>query len=113
MIIAVTIDKNTNKVFQHFGESQNFYLYDTEKNEGKIVDNGGNSHHELVPYLKTLGVEVVICGGLGNHAVQLMESKGIKVYPGASGDVNDVIQKYKDNKLIANFSAIHQCSHSH
>jgi len=113
MIIAVCLDKENNKVFQHFGETKYFYLYDNEKNVGNVIDNNGFTHHELVPYLKSLNVNVVICGGLGNHAVKLMEANGIKVYPGAKGDVLDVIKKYNDNKLIADFSAIHQCSHNH
>lgn len=111
MILALTYNKEDNTVFGHFGKAEYFYLYDTEAKEGKIIDNAGFSHAELVPYLKKLGVKVLICGGLGSHAVELLEKNDIKVYPGASGDVKDVINKYLDNKLIANFGAIHQCSH--
>ena len=113
MIIALTYNKENNTVFGHFGAAEYFYLYDLEKEEGKVIDNGGFSHAALVPYLKNLGVNVLICGGIGSHAIELLEKNDIKVYPGASGNVLDVINKLKNNKLIADLSAVHQCSHNH
>ena len=63
MKIAVTYDKETGNVFQHFGKTQNFKVY--EVLDGKIVSsevigNGGFGHHDLVGYLKNLGVETLI-----------------------------------------------------
>jgi len=113
MIVAVTLNKETNEVFDHFGETKNFYLYDTDTKEGKIIDNGGFSHHSLISYIISLNVNVLICGGMGSHAFDLLSDSNIKVYPGASGDVKDVINKYLDNKLIVNYSKLHQCSHTH
>ena len=112
MIIAITLDKNTNTVFGHFGETKNFFLYNSETKDEKIIDNGGFSHHELVSYLVSLNVNVLICGGMGTHAVDLLNSVNIKVYPGAKGDVKDVLNKYLDNKLVADFSKLHKCSHN-
>jgi predicted Fe-Mo cluster-binding NifX family protein len=113
MIIAVTLEKETNKVFGHFGEAKYFYLYDTEKKVGKIVDNSGYTHHELIGYIKSLNAEVLICGGMGNHAYEALTASNIKVFPGAKGDVMDVINKYLNNKLIVDLSKLHQCSHNH
>lgn len=113
MIIAITYDKNNNAVFQHFGHTEYFYLFDTLTLEEKIIDTNGFSHHELVGYLKSLHVEVLICGGLGMHAINLLNSVGIEVIPGITGDVNNVINDYKNNKLKPNMGAIHNCSHSH
>jgi len=113
MIVAVTLDKNTNNVFGHFGETQNFFLYDTEKKVGKIVDNGGFTHHELIKYIKSLNAEVLICGGMGNHAYEALTASNIKVFPGAKGDVMEVINKYLNNKLVVDLSKLHQCSHNH
>ena len=113
MIIAVTLDKNTNNVFGNFGEAKNFFLYDTEKGVGKIVDNGGFTHHELIKYIKSLNAEVLICGGMGNHAYEALTASNIKVFPGAKGDVMEVINKYLNNKLVVDLSKLHQCSHNH
>ena len=113
MIIAVTLDKDTNEVFQHFGETKNFFLYNTETKEEKIVDNNGFSHHSLISYIISLNINVLICGGMGNHAFDLLNASNIKVYLGAKGNVKDVINKYLDNKLISDYSKLHQCSHNH
>ena len=48
MKVAVTYEKETGNVFQHFGKTQYFKIYQIE--DGKIVsseviDNGGNGHH--------------------------------------------------------------------
>lgn len=113
MKVAITYDKETNSVFQHFGRTEYFYIFDTESNEEQIVDNGGNSHHDLVGYLKSLGVEVLICGGLGSHAVAFLSEVNIDVIPGAYGLVDDVIKEYKEGALIADPNAMHECSHHH
>lgn len=52
MKIAITYDKETNTVFQHFGRTEYFYIFDTEIDEEKVIDNGGYSHHDLALYLK-------------------------------------------------------------
>ena len=109
---AITYDKETNSVFQHFGRTEYFYLFDEETEEEKIIDNGGYSHHDLVPYLKSLGVTTLICGGIGSHGVNALESFGLKLIPGATGDVKDVIKAYINGTLVGNPNAMHSCSHS-
>ena len=77
MKIAATYDVNTNSVFQHFGKTQNFKIYEVE--DGKVVkasviDNGGFGHHDLCTYLKDLGVETLILGNRGQGAIDALNS---------------------------------------
>lgn len=111
MKIAVTYDIFKKTIFQHFGETKNFLIYDSANDSNEIVDNGGNSHRDLVPYLKSLGVDVLIAGGMGHHAIILLNEANIEVYPGIAGDAIDAINLYKEGKLVANMNAIHKCSH--
>ncbi|MCR5461586.1 MAG: dinitrogenase iron-molybdenum cofactor biosynthesis protein [bacterium] len=111
-MIAITYDKETNSVFQHFGRTEYFYLFNEETGEEKIIDNGGYSHHDLAPYLKSLGVSTLICGGIGSHGAEAVESAGLELIPGAFGDVKDVIKAFKDGSLVGNPNAMHSCSHS-
>ena len=111
-MIAITYDRETNSVFQHFGRTEFFYLFDEGTGEERIIDNGGFSHHDLAPYLKSLGVSTLICGGIGSHGVEAIESAGIKLIPGAFGDVKDVIKAFKAGTLVGNPDAMHSCSHS-
>lgn len=110
-MIAITYDKDTNSVFQHFGRTEYFYLFDENTNEEKVVNNGGYSHHDLAPYLKSLGVTTLICGGIGSHGVEAVEASGLKLIPGAYGNVKDVIKAYKEGSLVGDPNAMHSCSH--
>lgn len=66
MKIAVTYDNG--KIFQHFGKSQYMKIYETDENgeiqRVHIESMGKHSHHGIAGYIKEMGVETVICGGL-------------------------------------------------
>ena len=112
MRIAITYDYETKEVFQHFGQTQHFLLVDLlpdGKETEMIVNNGGASHGELVNYLVHLKVNVIICGGLGNRAIQLLEWAGIKVIPGIRGNAYEAKDKYLKGELIGDMSVLHDC----
>ena len=69
MKIAVTYVNG--QVFQHFGHTKEFKVYDCRDGrvESARVENAGDSGHEaLADFLKALGVEALICGGIGAGA---------------------------------------------
>ena len=53
-MIAITYDKENNTVFQHFGRTEYFYLFDLNTNEEKIIDNGGLSIIESLSRIQAL-----------------------------------------------------------
>lgn len=109
MKIAITYDRENGTVFQHFGRTEYFYLFDSDTKEEKIIDNGGYTHHDLAPYLKSLGVDVLICGGIGSHGVEAVKSSNLNLIPGAFGEVKEVIKAYLDGNLATNPNATHAC----
>jgi len=116
MRIAVTYDYDSKEVFQHFGKTENFLLVDVDGDERKetIVTNGGFSHHELAGYLKDLGVEVLLAGGMGAHAIEFLKQAGIKAYPGNTGPARDVAEKFIKGELNVNPNTVHLCDcHDH
>ena len=95
MKVAVTYENG--EVFQHFGRTPQFKVY--EITDGKVVsdeviDTNGTGHGALAGFLKDLGAEVMICGGIGGGAISAMSGAGIRVYAGASGNTDDVIASY-------------------
>lgn len=113
MIIAVTFDKKTENVFQHFGKTQNFKLYTIEDNEikdSKIIDNGDASHHALADYLKNLNVEILILGNRGQGAADALNEAGIKQVPGVTGNADKAVQSFLKGTLIFNPNAL--CNHA-
>ena len=65
MKVAVTYENG--EVFQHFGHSEAFKLYEVEGGEVKsseVVPTNGSGHGALAGFLRERGVEVLICGGI-------------------------------------------------
>lgn len=109
MIIAFTYEKESKRVGQHFGDTEYFYLINTETNERKEIDNGGYSHKELIPYLSSFDVNLLICGGIGDMAVMLLNNEHINVIPGIDLTVDEAYDKYMSGKLVGNDKVIHKC----
>ena len=86
MRIAVTYENG--EVFQHFGHTEQFKLYDIE--DGKIVSEqivptNGSGHGALAGFLKAAQVDALICGGIGMGAQNALAEANIKLYGGVSG----------------------------
>ena len=47
----------------------------------EVIDNGGNGHHAIPPYLKSLGVENLILGNRGQGAIEAIAASGLKEVP--------------------------------
>ncbi len=112
MKIAVTYDKETGTVFQHFGKTQHFKVFDIENlkvTKVQIIDNGGFGHHDLATYLKNLGVETLILGNRGQGAIDALNAAGIKQLAGVSGDADVAVAQFLAGTLKDNPDA--KCNH--
>jgi len=89
MRIAVTYENG--EVFQHFGHSKQFKLYDTEDGRitgEQIVDTNGSGHGALAGFLQAAKADVLICGGIGRGAQMALADAGIKLYAGVQGSAD-------------------------
>ena len=87
MKVAVAYDEEE-MIFQHFGHTERFKLYEIENGEvvsSELVDTAGAGHEALAAFLAGLGVQTLICGGIGSGAVQALDAAGIQVYGGITG----------------------------
>lgn len=112
MKIAATFDVSTNTIFQHFGKTQNFKIYEIVENkiiESKIIDNGGFGHHDLATYLKNMGVEILILGNRGQGAIDALNNAGIKQLAGITGNPDVAVQEFLSGTLKDNPDA--KCNH--
>ncbi|MCI5779413.1 MAG: NifB/NifX family molybdenum-iron cluster-binding protein [Lentisphaeria bacterium] len=95
MIIAVTSENG--EVFQHFGHTPEFTIYETKDGElfgPRIVSTGENGHGALAGILDSLGVDVLICGGIGGGAQMALDEVGVKIVGGASGNVGEAVKGF-------------------
>lgn len=100
MKIAVTYEKG--KVFQHFGHTENFMLYEVDggsiKSSG-LMNSNGSGHEALAGLLAENGVDVLICGGMGQGAKDALDAAGIEVYAGATGNADEAVAAYIRGEL--------------
>jgi len=103
MKIAVTYEDG--KVFQHFGHTGFFKIYEAEDGEIKnceIVGTDGFGHGALAGFLSVRGVSVLICGGIGGGAQAALAEQGIKVYGGVQGDADEAVANFLAETLEYN-----------
>lgn len=110
MRIAVTYENG--EVFQHFGHTEQFKIYDTENGQIKkeeVVNTNGSGHGALAGFLTELKVDTLLCGGIGGGAQTALKEAGIELYGGVSGAVDDAVKAFLAGTLDYNSDI--QCSH--
>ncbi len=89
-------------VCQHFGQAPFFTVIDTDTGTAVAHANAGHASGKTpAQQLAELGVKVVLAGGMGAKAIQMLGQLGIEVYLQASGRVADVLTDYQQGKLPA------------
>ncbi len=114
MKIAITSmgAKLEDKVDPRFGRCHYFILFDTESNKFEAIENTGAQGMGGVGILSgqimaDKGAETVLTGSCGPNAFQTLQAAGIKVIIGATGTVQEAIDKFKsgDYKAISQANA--------
>ncbi len=100
MRIAVTYENG--EIFQHFGRSEQFKLYDVEDgritNE-QVVETNGSGHGALAGFLQATEVDALICGGIGMGAQMALAEAGIKLYAGVQGQADAAARSLAEGSL--------------
>ena len=111
MKIAATYDNGN--IFQHFGKTENFKVYEVEDNEvvsSEVISSNGTGHGALAGLLAEQGISVLICGGIGGGAQTALAEAGIEVCSGAQGNTDEAVEAYLKGELT---SAGTTCDHHH
>ena len=101
MKIAVTYENG--QVFQHFGHTAQFKLYDVENGtvaSSQVVDTNGSGHGALAGFLKDRQVDALICGGIGGGAQMALAEAGIRLYAGCQGDADTRVAELLAGTLV-------------
>lgn len=96
MKIAVTYDED-GQVFQHFGHTEHFKIYefgDSGLTNTMVVGTNGTGHEAMAGFLAKGGVKVLICGGIGEGAMNALCEEGILVVPGVTGDADMAVADF-------------------
>lgn len=100
------------EIFQHFGHCEQFKIFTVEDNaivSSEVVSAIGSGHGALAGFLKNLGVDVLICGGIGGGARNALAQANIQLFPGANGSADLCVTALLGGRLIYDPDTV--CSH--
>ena len=110
--MRIAVPYENGEVFQHFGRTAQFRLYDVENGEitkEQTADTDGSGHGALAGFLQAVQADVLICGGIGMGARLALEEAGIRLYAGVTGSADEAAKAYAAGTLTGDPDAV--CDH--
>ena len=101
MKIAVAYENG--EVFQHFGHTEQFKVYEIEDGQVKsaaVIGANGSGHGALAGLLADRAIDVLICGGIGGGAQAALSERGVGLCAGASGSADEAVAAYLRGELV-------------
>ncbi len=98
--MKIAVPSNQNQVDAHFGHCEYFTVFTAnDKNEivseEKVMSPAGcGCKTNIVGTLSQMGVKVMLAGNMGDGAVNVLNSHGIKVVRGCAGTVKSVAERF-------------------
>lgn len=114
--MKIAVSYQNEEVFQHFGQSPAFKFYDISNKKiaaTSIEETNGTGHRDLIPWLKSRKTDLVICGGVGGMAIELMKEAGITCLGGVMGKADEVVKAYLNGTLLASAEPTCDCHDHH
>ena len=113
MKIAVPVTTN-NQIDGHFGHCE-FYSVFTVSPEGKILGTqiipslqGCGCKSNIAGVLAADGVTVMLAGGIGGGAINVLNNAGIEVVRGCAGDASEMVQLFLSGSVADSGESCHQ-----
>ena len=98
--MKIALPSNGREIDGHFGHCQSFTIF-TVDDDRKIASEqtltpppGCGCKSSIVPELAAMGVSVMLAGNMGDGAVTILNSNGIRVVRGCAGDVRQVTEAW-------------------
>ena len=91
-------------LLEHFGRAKEFIIYnvsDLDPVTSEVIAPEDLSHAAVARTLKEHGVDVVLCGSIGEHARQTVEGEHMLVFSGITGAADDVLERFLQGNLEA------------
>jgi predicted Fe-Mo cluster-binding NifX family protein len=119
MKIAVPVtDKN--QIDGHFGHCESYNVFTiSDKNEIASVKNVGSPQgcgckSDIASVLASDGVTIMLAGGIGGGAINVLNNSGIEVIRGCSGNAAEVVKLYLKGLVEDSGISCHQHeAHNH
>ena len=113
MKIAVPVTKE-NQIDSHFGHCESYGVYTiSDKKEIAEIRSVGSPQgcgckSDIASVLAADGVTMMLAGGIGGGAINVLNYSGIEVIRGCSGDATEVVKQYLGGLVEDSGSSCHQ-----
>ncbi|HID92994.1 MAG TPA: dinitrogenase iron-molybdenum cofactor [bacterium (Candidatus Stahlbacteria)] len=100
--MKAVISTDRGYVSTHFGRCPSFTIVEIENGvvlSIEEIDNPGHHPGFLPEFFSKMGINCIICGGMGRRAQSLFAEKGVATVLGVTGKVNEVVQQFAEGKL--------------
>ena len=103
--MKIALAARDGRIDDHFGHCDYFFVVTVDGD--RIVDEqrvdppaGCGCKSNIVATLAEMGVTVMLAGNLGQGAVNILGSHGIKVYRGCSGELTGAVQQWLAGNVV-------------
>lgn len=113
--MKISVNYTNGDIFQHFGDTKFFKIYEVEDNKvvsSMVIPANPLGHVTLATQLINEKIDVVICGGLGDRMLHLLEDAGMQVCGNVKGNADQAVEAYLNGTLQYSRQA-HACSCHH
>ncbi len=92
------------EVNEHFGMSEFFALLEAEGDritKVEVIEDSPSLKERKTPaeVLAGHGVKIVLAGGIGPHMIKDLQDRGVRIFRGAAGTVEQAFEDYKAGML--------------
>jgi len=107
MKVAVPIT-NGNQIDDHFGHCEFYKVFTISENDEisntEIIPSpqGCGCKSNIAAVLAAKGVSIMLAGGMGEGAVNVLKNSGIQVVRGCSGDATEVVETFIEGNIFDN-----------
>lgn len=116
--IAIPVKQN-NQIDDHFGHCEYYSVY-TISDTNEIVNvetipstQGCGCKSNIAGVLAQNGVTTMLAGGIGGGAINVLNSAGIEVVRGCSGNAEEIVKQFIDGMVTDSGSSCKQHEHHH
>lgn len=120
--MKIAIPTIGNLIDGHFGHCESFMIF-TINDKKEIISEerlsppeGCGCKSNIVPEMAKMGIKLLIAGGIGQGAINILTSNGIEVIRGCVGDARAAVSAWINGKLEDGGETCHShegCNHAH
>jgi predicted Fe-Mo cluster-binding NifX family protein len=113
MKIAVPVTKE-NQIDSHFGHCESYNVFTISDNKEitsvKNVESpqGCGCKSDIASVLASDGVTIMLAGGIGGGAINVLNNSGIEVIRGCSGNATEAVKLFLSGSIEDSGSSCHQ-----